>query len=89
MKIVYCIHGTFNSGGMERVLANKVNYWAENKKYQTYIITTEQKGRVPFFIFILSVKHYDLNINYGEDTNCSLVVKVFRFLRKKGCTARD
>lgn len=68
---------------MERVLANKVNYWAENKKYQTYIITTEQKGRVPFFYFHPSVKHYDLNINYGEDTNCSLVVKVFRFLRKK------
>lgn len=83
MKIVYCIHGTFNSGGMERVLANKANYWSENKKYQTYIITTEQKGRVPFFYFHPSIKHYDLNINYGEDINCSFVVKIFRFFRKK------
>lgn len=83
MKIVYCIHGTFNSGGMERVLANKVNYWAENKKYQTYIITTEQKGRVPFFYFHSSIKHYDLDINYGEDNNCSFVVKIFCFFRKK------
>jgi len=68
---------------MERVLANKANYWSENKKYQTYIITTEQKGRVPFFYFHPSIKHYDLNINYGEDINCSFVVKIFRFFRKK------
>ncbi len=83
MKIVYCIHGTFNSGGMERVLANKANYWSENKKYQIYIITTEQKGRIPFFYFNPSVKHYDLDINYGEDNNRSFVVKIFRFFRKK------
>lgn len=83
MKIVYCIHGTFNSGGMERVLANKVNYWSENKKYQTYIITTEQKGRLPFFNFHPSIKHYDLEINYGDNNNCSFVRKLVSFIRKK------
>ena len=29
MRIVYNILGTYNSGGMERVLANKANYLAE------------------------------------------------------------
>ena len=28
MRIVYCIAGTYNSGGMERVLANKANIWS-------------------------------------------------------------
>ena len=29
MRIVYCIPATSNSGGMERVLARKVNYLTE------------------------------------------------------------
>jgi hypothetical protein len=48
MKIIYCINGTYNSGGMERVLANKANYLAEHG-YDVSIITTDQKNREPFF----------------------------------------
>lgn len=48
MKIVYCIQGTYNSGGMERVLANKAN-WLANRGYDITILTTEQKGRSPFY----------------------------------------
>ena len=40
MKIVYCIAGTYNSGGMERVLANKANYLAVHG-YEVVIITTD------------------------------------------------
>ncbi len=28
MKIIYCLHGTYNSGGMERIVINKANYLA-------------------------------------------------------------
>ena len=31
MKIVYTITGMYNSGGMERVLANKANYLSHAK----------------------------------------------------------
>ena len=48
MKIVYCIAGTYNSGGMERVLANKANYLAVHG-YEVVIITTDQRGKQPFF----------------------------------------
>lgn len=47
MKIVYCISGTYNSGGMERVLANKANYLVGHG-YEVSIVTTEQCGRRPF-----------------------------------------
>ena len=38
MRIVYCIAGTYNSGGMERVLANKANYLVSHG-YEVFIIT--------------------------------------------------
>ena len=47
MKIVYCIAATYNSGGMERVLANKVN-WLVRSGHSVSILTTDQKGRSSF-----------------------------------------
>lgn len=29
MKLLYCINGVFNSGGMERVLMQKTNHFIE------------------------------------------------------------
>ena len=55
MKIVYCILGTFNSGGMERVLANKTNYLAK-LGHDISIITTDQKNRKPYFDLDESIK---------------------------------
>ena len=44
MKIVYCISAMFKSGGIGRVIANKVNYG-----YEACIITTDQARRPDFF----------------------------------------
>ena len=63
MKIVYCILGTFNSGGMERVLANKANYLAK-LGHEITIITTDQQNRKPYFNLDESIKQIDLGINY-------------------------
>lgn len=41
MKIVYCIPMLYNSGGMERVLTQKVNWLSEHTKHEFTIITTE------------------------------------------------
>lgn len=83
MKIVYCIQGTYNSGGMERVLANKINYLICNKGYDITIITTEQKGRKPFFSFHNSVSCIDLGINYGDDSSKGVICKGLSFLWKR------
>ena len=33
MKLIYCTHSTYNPGGMERVLLNKVTYLPKYKVY--------------------------------------------------------
>ena len=75
MKIVYCIAGTFNSGGMERVLANKANYLTE-QGYEVIIITTDQHGCKPFFALSPLIRCYDLEINYAENNGKGFVNKI-------------
>ena len=69
MKIIYCINGTYNSGGMERILMNKANYLTDVLGYEVCIVTTEQKNRTNFFTFSPKVNFYDLGINYDKDKN--------------------
>ena len=66
MKIVYLIAGTYISGGMERVLTNKVN-WLCKHGYEVGVITTDQRGREPYFKLSPSVRTVDLGINYDEN----------------------
>ncbi|KFC39641.1 glycosyltransferase family 4 protein [Elizabethkingia anophelis] len=82
MKIVYSILGTFNSGGMERVLANKANYLTD-KGYDITIITTDQQGRNPYFGMNSKIKHIDLGINYRDDLNKSVFKKIFSYISKQ------
>lgn len=82
MKIVYCIAGTFNSGGMERVLANKANYWA-GLGHEPLIVTTDQRGQKPYFDMDERIVHYDLGINYTDNTNKSVVHKLLTYPGKQ------
>ena len=82
MKIIYCIHGTFNSGGMEKIIINKANYLVE-KGFEVFIITTEQKNRESFFNINDNIKCYDLDINYGDENNTSFLKKFISFQRKQ------
>ncbi|CCX62507.1 putative uncharacterized protein [Bacteroides sp. CAG:598] len=82
MKIVYCIHGTFNSGGMERIIISKANYLAK-KGFKVFIITTEQKERTSFFYIYPSIECLNLDINYGDENNSSFIRKIISFRRKQ------
>ena len=82
MKIVYCILGTFNSGGMERVLANKTNYLAK-LGYDISIITSDQKNRKPYFELDKSIKQIDLGINYTENNSSGILKKLFDYPKKQ------
>lgn len=82
MKIAYCILGTFNSGGMERVLANKTNYLAK-LGHDISIITTDQKNRKPYFDLHASIKQIDLGINYTENNSSGFLKKIFDYPRKQ------
>lgn len=78
MKIVYCIAGTCNSGGMERVLANKANYLVKHG-YEIVIVTTDQRGQKPFFPLDKQIQCYDLGINYEENNDGSFLNKLIHY----------
>lgn len=82
MKIVYCVLGTFNSGGMERVLANKANYLV-SQGHEICIITTDQQERISYFPLDTAISLYDLNINYTESNQYGLLKKITVYQRKQ------
>lgn len=82
MKLVYCIAATYNSGGMERVLSCKANYWVK-QGHEVIIITTDQQGRSSFFDFHPAIKFYDLGINYEENNGSSFINKLCSFPKKQ------
>ena len=83
MKIIYCIHSIYNPGGMERVLLNKVSYLIKEKGYDITIITTDQKGRAPFYTFPEMIKMIDLDINYSDDNQKHTVAKIVGYLKRR------
>jgi glycosyltransferase involved in cell wall biosynthesis len=82
MKIIYCIAGTYNSGGMERVLANKANYLVR-KGYDISVVTTEQRGKSSFFAMDNRIAHYDLGINYELNNGKSFLNKILHYPPKQ------
>lgn len=78
MKLIYCIHSTSNSGGMERVLSNKVNYFSNLPGYEVYIITTGQRERPHFYDISPKVKCIDLKINYSETITGNPISRLFK-----------
>jgi len=82
MRIVYCIAGTYNSGGMERVLANKANFFV-NQGNEIIIVTSDQKNRVPYFQLSDAIKQIDLGINYCDTVNSNFIKKTSAYKRKQ------
>lgn len=82
MKIIYCIAGTFNSGGMERVLANKANYLVAHG-YEVVIVTTDQKERAPYFALDSRIQQKDLGVNYADNQNVGVFKKILSYIRKQ------
>ena len=78
MKIIYNIAGTYNSGGMERVLANKAN-WLVEQGHEVVIVTTDQRGQKPFFSLDKRIRCYDLGVDYEENNGKSFVNKLIHY----------
>lgn len=83
MKIIYCHCNVHNPGGMERVLLNKVTYLVEQLGWEVVVITTDQKGREPFYLFPEQVRMIDLGINYTDDNVKNPSAKILGYLRRK------
>ena len=83
MKIVYCIRDLSNSGGMERVLTNKVNYLTEKYGYEIFIITTDLGNKNLFYPLNKNIKVIDLDINYFKKSKNIFLKVIEQFLKKK------
>lgn len=83
MKIIYCTHSTYNPGGMERVLLNKVTYLSQLPGWGIAVVTTDQHQRPPFYPFPEKVCMTDLGINYSEDNGKGAWKKITGYLRKR------
>lgn len=83
MKIIYCTHSTYNPGGMERVLLNKVTYLSQLLGWEVAVVTTDQHQRSPFYPFPEKVRMTDLEINYSEDNEKGAWKKIISYLRKR------
>lgn len=83
MKIIYCTHSTYNPGGMERVLLNKVTYLSQLLGWEVSVVTTDQHQRPPFYPFPEKVRMTDLDINYSDDNDQGAWKKITGYLRKR------
>lgn len=83
MKLVYCMASVYNPGGMERVLLNKVRWFAARDGYKVMVVTTDQQGRPPFYQFPENVQMVDLGINYSVDNDRSPIAKITSYFQKR------
>ena len=83
MKLIYCIASVYNPGGMERVLLNKLRWFARQGGYELMVVTTDQQGRDPFYEFPPEVQMVDLGINYSLDNTRAPLGKILSYFRKR------
>ncbi len=91
MRILYCIPALYNSGGMERVLTQKVNWLAAHTPHEITILTTE---RVPdgtpkcYFPLSEKVQVEELNIDFNADYTKPLLTKYYAHMRRMSAYRR-
>ena len=91
MRILYCIPHLYNSGGMERVLTQKVNWLAANTLHEITILTTERTpAGTPKCYFPLSekVQVEELNIDFNADYTKPLLSKYYAHMRRMSAYRR-
>ncbi|MBF0598344.1 glycosyltransferase family 4 protein [Faecalibacter rhinopitheci] len=66
MKIVFNTDQIYLHGGIEKVMATKVNYWLTLPNVEVYIVTTEQQGKEPCYTLESRVQFIDLGVNYNR-----------------------
>lgn len=81
MKIVYLVRDYINSGGVERVVANKANYLV-NRGYEVYIVSLFDKELLPFFYFDPKITFHSLNLIDDKFVNENFVLKLFSYFNE-------
>lgn len=64
MKLLYLTDQIYLHGGIEKVLSQKANYFAEASGDEVTIVTYNQQERIPVYQFSKKIQMIDLGINY-------------------------
>ena len=64
MKILYLTDQTYLHGGIEKVLSQKANYFADVSNDVVFIVTYNQQQKQPIYPFSEKIRMVDLAINY-------------------------
>ena len=80
MKIFYIYTALLTKGGADRVLTEKANWLAEHG-YDVSIITDTQMGRPPIFPLSEKVKLHDLAIDFSQEYNHCLPLRIWWYLK--------
>lgn len=76
MRILYCIPHLHKAGGMQRILTEKANFFADSKELQITIVTTDQMGHIPHFELSSKVNLIHLDLDFDGHFNSSLFNRV-------------
>ncbi len=66
MKIVVNTDQIYLHGGIEKVMATKVNWWAAQAGTEVFIVTTEQQNLPPCYQLDHRIQLVDLGVNYDR-----------------------
>ncbi|MBN8641844.1 MAG: glycosyltransferase [Flavobacteriales bacterium] len=67
MKVLFTTDQIYLHGGIEKVMAEKANWFADVYHYQVYILTTEQKDFPPCYPLNPKIILKDLGVNYQRE----------------------
>lgn len=88
MKIMYVTDQLYLHGGIEKMLAQKINYWIVNYGYEVVLCTSEQRNNDFIYEVDSKLKHVNLAINYFRNQsyfhpkNILKSILHFKFLRE-------
>lgn len=66
MKVLFSTDQIYLHGGIEKVIAEKANYFAQLPGVEVFILTTEQNGKAPCYPLDDAIQLLDLSVNYDR-----------------------
>lgn len=81
MRIAYIYPALTTTGGADRIIVNKANYFADKLDYDVFIITAHQNGKPSFFPLSKKVTHIDLGVNFNEQYRYSFIKRGFIYFK--------
>ncbi|MET0945563.1 MAG: glycosyltransferase family 4 protein [Flavobacterium sp.] len=66
MKILYLTDQLYLHGGIEKMLAQKINHWIAHYGYDVMLCTSEQRNKDFVYPVDPKLRHIDLGINYSR-----------------------